>query len=619
MRAALRRLQALLAPVAEGDGLVAAAPRVPLRVVARRLVPLARPYRAPIVLLLAVAVALPAVETIEIWLFQRVVDDVLVPVNLQPMVLLGLLYLGLSLTSGLLSWVDDVVSTRVGEGLSLSVRRQMLAHLHQVPTDVADRSRLGDLLSRMTSDVRSIETLILATLVDGVGTVARLIFFTGALLVLDWQLALVSFVVAPVLWWVGHRFAVRMKRAAKEARRRAGSMTAVAEESLSNLALVQVHGRGEDEQARFDREGRAILAAQMRTARLRATYPVVVDLLELVALLLVIGLGVWALADQRLTLGGLLVFLTYLAQLYRPIREIAELAADLASATAGAERVFEVLDLPPGVPERAGAVAPTHVHGILEMEEVSYRYPGTVEPVLRGARLRLQPGRLTVLTGPSGSGKSTMVRLLSRLGDPDIGAVRLDGHDLRHLPLRTVREHVVVLLQDAPVLDATVRDNVRFARPDATDAEVWQALEAADVAEVVASLPEGLDTRLRQRGRVLSGGQRQRIALARALLLDAPVLVLDEPTAAVDAAASRRLMATLRRLAQDRAVLVASHDPAVLAAADEAVALIDGRLTPVPLTPDPQHDPEEAPGRSLSGATTADPTPAPAPNATSAP
>ena len=566
---------AFLAPQAQGDGLIAAAPRVPLRDILRRLGPELRPFRAGIVVLLLVAVALPAVETAEIWLFQRVVDDVLVPVSLGPLLGIAMLYVALSLASGLLGWVDAYVSTWVGEHLSLSVRNRMLARIHQAPTEVIDRTRLGDLLTRLTSDARSVETLLLGGVVDGVGALARLVFFAGALLLLDWQLAVVSFVVTPLFWWTSRRFGRRLKEVSKERRRRAGSMASVAEDSIAMLTLVQVHGREREEQARFDREGRAIVVAELAAARIRAAYPIVIDLLELLGLLAVIGLGTWALAEGRLTLGGLLVFLTYLSQMYRPIRELGDLGVVLVSATAGVERVIEVLDLPVGLPEPATPVALAPVLGIVQVDEVSYTYRGADHPAVQGLSLRAQPGRLTALTGPSGSGKSTAVRLVARLVDPEAGRVLLDGVDLRDLPVRQVRDTVAVLLQEAPILDASVRDNVTFSRPEADDAEVWAALRRAGVDGVVAALPEGLQTQVGRAGRSLSGGQRQRIALARALLVDARVLVLDEPTTGLDPTMAAQLVATLTRLAQERTVLIATHDELVLAAADDVLTVAE--------------------------------------------
>lgn len=580
------QVRSFLQPAAEGEGLVALAPQVALRRTLSRIAPLLRPHRWGILVLLGVVVLLPAIEAVEIWLFQRVVDDVLVPMSVQPLIGLAAAYVALSLASGLLGWIDEYVSTWVGARISLDVRRQMLQRVHRAPVTVVDRARTGDLLTRVTTDARSVESLLLSGVVDGVSVVARLVLFTGALLLIDWQLALLSLVVAPLLWWASRRFGRRLKQVSRERRRRAGSMASLAEQSVSSLALVQVHGRAKAEEERFDREGRAIVVAELQAARIRALYPVIVDLLELLGLLAVLCLGTWTLAQGRLTLGELLVFLTYLSQLYRPVRELASLGVELVTATAGVERVLEVLDYPDGPAEPADPVHVAHFAGRVQVQDVGYTYPDATRPAVEGVSLSAEPGTLLALAGPSGAGKSTLIRLVARLADPDEGRILLDGVDVRRLPLADLRGQVAVVLQEAPMLDATIRDNVTFARPEASDAEVWAALDAAGATDFVAELPDGLDTPMRRAGAAFSGGQRQRIALARALVLDARVLVLDEPTTGLDARASRTLLTTLRRLANERTVLVASHDPIVLEAADDIVAVSSPEPGPSPAGPD---------------------------------
>jgi ABC-type multidrug transport system fused ATPase/permease subunit len=567
------------APRAQGPGLVEATPDVPLRKLIRRFWPDVRPYRFGILLLLVLAVAVPGIEAVEIWIFQRVIDQVLVPMNLNNIKHIALLYVTLTIWGGLLGWVSSYLSTWIGEHLQLRVRAKMLHRLQRTSTTVLDKLRSGDMLTRLNSDVNSVETLMIGIVVTAVGAIARIVFFGGALVRLDWRLALISAAVIPIFWFVAARFARRLKKVSREKRRRYGSLTAVAEESISAMALVQVHGREAEEAARFDREARAALAAELDAARLRATYPMVVNLLELLGMLTVMGAGAWALKHHQMTLGGLMTFLTYLSQMYTPVRSLGDLGNTIVSSTAGVQRVAELMDVPEGVTERKDAIGLdlASVRGEVELRDVTFTYPGANHPVLGSASARFFPGRMTAIAGPSGSGKSTMIRLLARLDDPASGQVRLDGMDLKDLKLRTVRDSVTVLLQEAPVLDATVRENITFGKPDATDDEVWEALHLAGIADEVKTLQGGLDARLRQRGRLLSGGQRQRIALARALVGGARVLILDEPTTGLDSVAAERFLATLRKLSTDRTVIVATHDLTTLTASDVIV-----RLEPTP-------------------------------------
>jgi ATP-binding cassette, subfamily B, bacterial len=277
----------------------------------------------------------------------------------------------------------------------------------------------------------------------------------------------------------------------------------------------------------------------------------------------VIVLGTLALAGDDLTLGGLLAFLAYLAQLYRPVRDVSRLGQTIFEASAGAERVIELLDTQPRV--RDGARALQAARGWLVFEGVTYTYPGAPGPALEDLHLVVRPGRCVALVGESGAGKSTAAKLALRFADPDHGAVRLDGHDLRDLTLPSLREHVGLLLQDAPLFDGTVRDNVAYGR-EATDEQVRAALAAV-------GLPLDPGTRTGQRGRALSGGERRRVAMARVLLQDAPVLVLDEPSAGLDADATQRLLGPLKRVMADRAALLITHDPILIEAADEVVEL----------------------------------------------
>jgi ATP-binding cassette, subfamily B, bacterial len=292
----------------------------------------------------------------------------------------------------------------------------------------------------------------------------------------------------------------------------------------------------------------------------------------------VIALGTYLLSRNELTLGELLAFLTYLTQLYSPIRGLSRLSNRIYAASAGAERIIELLDAKPSVVDRPDARPLERARGELAIEDVAFRYPETPANALEGVSLRVQPGEMVALVGASGAGKSTLAKLLVRFYDPTAGRVTLDGIDVRDLRLHDLREQVTLLLQETLLLHGTIRENITFGRDDATDAEIRAAAAAADAAGFIEALPDGYDTEVGQRGRKLSGGQRQRVAIARAMIRDAPVLVLDEPTTGLDSETAERILEPLRRLMAGRATIVISHNLLTVREATEIVVLDGGRV-----------------------------------------
>jgi ABC-type multidrug transport system fused ATPase/permease subunit len=550
--------------------MVAHAPALPAREVVRRFWPDARPFRRWLPLALALIAAGVAIETAEIYLFKLVVDEVLVPGELGPLLWIGAASVGLLLAGGAVALADDMLNTWLGERFLLTMRTRVFGHLLTLSPHALDRRRLGDVLTRLGGDVAAIESFVLSGVAGAFAAVLQIAFFVGALFYLQWDLALVSLIVAPLFFVVARRFSGLIKRASREKRRRSGSLGAVAEQTLGNVALVQASGRETTELERYRREGEGVIAAELASVRIRGMFSPLVDLIELAGILLVVYFGTRAIAGGGLTLGGMLVFIAYLTRLYGPVRDLSSLSNTVFKALAGAERVIELLDERPAVTD--GPTRLERVRGAIELDDVWFSYGD--EPALKGVTLRVAPGERVALVGASGAGKSTIARLLLRFGDPDAGAVRLDGHDLRELQLATLRRAVAVLLQETLVLHGSVRENIAYARPDATAAEVETAARAAGAHEFIARLPEGYDTDLGERGRRLSGGQRQRIAIARALLADAPVLVLDEPTTGLDAA----LAASLGGLMSGRTTLVISHDLLLTRDADLILVLDEGEV-----------------------------------------
>jgi ABC-type multidrug transport system fused ATPase/permease subunit len=557
--------------------LVAAAPVVSVREIFRRFWPEARPYRRWILLSLVFIVLTPAIATVEIWFFKLLVDEVLVPGDLGPLGWLAAGYVGLTLLGGLVSFADEYLAAWIGERFLLGLRSRLYGHLLTL-SDGPERRRLGDLLARLTGDVQAIESFVLAGVGSALSSVLQIVFFTAALFYLQWDLALVSLVVAPLFWLAAARFSRLIKRASREKRRRSGSLGAVAEAGLSNALLVQADNRQDTELTRFRRENEGIVSAELAATRLRALFSPVVDLIELAGALLVIGWGTYALSEGRITLGGLLAFLAYLTMLYGPIRDLSRLGTTIFAAAAAAERVIDVLDQEPVVRDRPGAVSLGRARGIVELDGVTFTYPGGASPSLEDVSLHVEPGQTLALVGASGAGKSTLAKLLLRFHDPERGSVRLDGRDLRELTLKSVRDNIGILLQETLVFDGTVRENIAYGRPGPTEAEIVAAAEAADAHPFIEALPDGYDTIVGQKGRRLSGGQRQRLAIARALLRDAPVLILDEPSTGLDSESLQRLLDPLRRLMRGRTTIVISHTLLTVQEATTIAVLERGRV-----------------------------------------
>jgi ATP-binding cassette subfamily B protein len=575
LRATIHRL---LVPPPSGPELVPAAAPVALREIFRRFWPYARPYRRWLWVGLLFTVLAPAIDTATIWMFKLVVDQVLVPRDLGPLGWIALAYLGLTLLAGAVAFLDQYLSAWVGERFLLSLRTSFFRHLHRLSLDFFSRRRLGDVLSRISGDIQAIESFVLSGVADALSYGLRIAFFVAALFYLSWELALVSLFVAPLFWLAAKHFSGLIKAASRERRRRGGSISAVAEESLANAALVHAYNRQEAEVERLHRENLGSFSATMAATRLRALFSPLIDLIELAGAIAVVGFGTWELSRGRLTLGGLLVFLTYLTQLYSPIRGFASLVNGFYAASASAERILELLNQRPAVAERPEAVPLRRPRGVLEFDDVSFRYPRAPGRALDGVSFRVEAGETLALVGPSGSGKSTIAKLLLRFFDPSSGAIRLDGHDLRDLRLDSLREHIAVVFQETLAFHGTVRDNIAFGRPDASEAEIAAAARAADADEFIAALPDGYDTVIGERGRRLSGGQLQRVAIARALIRNAPVLILDEPTAGLDAESANRVLAPLRAWTRDRTTIVISHDPSATRDATSVLLLDGGRV-----------------------------------------
>lgn len=566
------------APV-EGDGLAQPVPALRAWDVFTRFWPDARPFRAWLGLSLVLVVVAALLDAATIWLFKLLIDDVLTAHNFRAFPALALVYVMITVIAGAVEFSDAYLATWIGENFLHRLRTRVFTHLHTLSVGFFDRRPLGDILSRLTGDVSAIENLVLSGVTETAAQVIKIAVFTGVLWYLSWQLALVSLVAVPVCWLATRFFSQRIKAASREVRQRSGSITVIAEESLGNTTLIQVYGRGPAEVTRFTHASRASLGAELAATRLHALFAPLFDLLEVAGVMIIIGMGAWELTSNRISLGGLLAFLAYLSQLYTPARGLGQLSTTVYAAAASAERIIDLLQAQPEVRAPAHPVALRRPHGTLSVERVSFRYPGAAVNTVSEISFTVPAGGSLALVGASGAGKTTLTTLLLRLYDPHSGTIRLDGIDTRDLHPDQLRATMAVVLQETLLLDGTIAENILAGRPDATRREVVAAAMAADAYEFIAALPAGYDTRVGQRGRLLSGGQRQRIAIARAMIRNAPVVILDEPTTGLDSAATDRIRTPLRRLMTGRTTIIISHNLSMVTDVDQIICLDHGRIT----------------------------------------
>ncbi|MGB8996601.1 MAG: ABC transporter ATP-binding protein [Pseudonocardiaceae bacterium] len=572
-------LKSLLRPASTAGGLVEAAPAASVREVFRRFWPDARPFWRWLWLSLVLIIVTPVVDTGAILLFKVLVDKVLTPRDFSAFPPVAAAFVGITLLVGVLGFIGSYLGAWIGENFLHRMRTRVFAHLHTLSVSFFDRRRLGDILSRLTGDVAAIEAVVLSGVIGFIANVLRILVFAGVLFFLDWRLALTALVAVPVFWAGARVFSRRIKIAAREVRRRAGSITVVAEESLGNATLIQAYGREAAEVERFGEQSIGSVNAELVATRIGAMFAPLVDLVQVLGVMSILGVGIWELTAGHITLGGLLAFLVFLSQLYGPVQGLGSLSTSLFAAAAAAERIIELLDEQPSVTAPEHPIPLGRPRSQLRLEQVSFAYPDTAADVLKQISFTTLPGQTTAIVGASGAGKTTMLKLLLRFYDPTSGRITLDGTDLRHVDPEELRANIAIVLQETLLLDGTIADNIRAGRPDATHDQLVTAAKAADAHEFITALPEGYDTRVGQRGRLLSGGQRQRVAIARAMVRDAPILLLDEPTTSLDADATQRILTPLRRLIAGRTTIIVSHNLLTVTDADQIIYIEHGRIT----------------------------------------
>jgi subfamily B ATP-binding cassette protein MsbA len=522
-----------------------------------------------------------------------IIGDWLYNAGLDPTVILYgacVISICIGISTGLLTYFFTFSFANVGRHTIYGIRRDLFAYMQRLSLRFHDRQRIGDLITRLTSDAQSIQEVFSRGIILLFSNALLLLGMMILMFWLNWQFALVSLSMAPILFWTLFRYTSRIRNAARVARKSDGLLASTAQETLSSIRVVQGLSLEDQREGLFDRQNITSMTAHLEASRYQARVAPIVDILAATGLALVMWYGATRIYQGVLTTGDVVVFFAYVTNLYAPMKALSKLTYTFSKAGVALERIAQIHAVEREVVDRAGAVPAPVLNGDIEFRDVTFEYePG--HPVLSNVNLRIRAGEKVAIVGATGAGKSTLVSLIPRLYDVTGGAILINGRDIRDYKLQSLREQISLVLQDSLLFSGTIAENIAFGRPDATREQIEEAARRANAEEFILKLPDGYDSLVTERGLTLSGGQKQRIAIARAILRDAPILILDEPTSGLDIAAERVVLEALLSASEGRTTLIISHRLMSLQFVDRVLEVHDRQVFP-----------KENPKRMLSSA-----------------
>jgi ATP-binding cassette subfamily B protein len=481
------------------------------------------------------------------------------------------------LVHGVSYFYQDYLLSTAAQEIVYSVRTRLYRHLHRLDLAFHLGRPVGDTLVRLSSDIVMLRDVLIDGIVTTGSGLIMLVLMLIVMVLVDPVLTLLAVSVMPLAFFITWIYGGQIRLRSRKQRRREGQVAALMHESLAAIATVQLHGAEEREEARFRSANRRSLKEGTKTVRLEAQMNRAIEMALALGMVVVLWAGTLRAMSNHISPGDLVVFISYLRAAFRPLRRASKSVQRSAKALASAERIVEVLEIEPTIQDAPGAQEAPCYSRALCLHEVSFAYRPGAE-VLRDINLELPIGKFVALVGPTGSGKSTLLSLLPRLQDPTGGAITFDGIDLRQLSLSSLRRQISLVQQEAVLMGLSLSENIRYGCPEASDEQILDAALGAGLEPLLRQLPDGLETVVAERGASLSGGERQRMTIARAIVRDSPILLLDEPTTGLDPATKHGVVETLLRVVEGRAAIVATHDMELAARADEIVLLVDGEL-----------------------------------------
>ncbi|MDQ3117662.1 MAG: ABC transporter ATP-binding protein/permease [Verrucomicrobiota bacterium] len=552
----------------------------------RRVLRYYRPFLGRTIAGLLLSLVGIGVNLLKPWPFKFIVDHILPPDSAfraehadwrSYILLLCLALIGLQVVWGIVNLLTNYLFVKIGLQALLKLRTDLYAYLQSLSLKYHDARRSADSSFRVAYDSQAIQTIYNKGFTNIFGSVITLVGTFLIMLQLDWQLTLLSLGIVPLIVGAIYFFAHRIRTESTNIQEQESAVLAQAQEGLSAVRMVAAFGREDFEVSQFHQRAQQSMQANLKLTLTNVKSALVISTLMVIGTAAMYYLGTLHVLSGTLTLGSLLVFSAYLLMLYQPLEALTYTAWAMEGATAGAKRCFEVLDREDDVRDSPGAVAITETQAAISFEQVKFGYDEQ-HPVLDGINLRISPNQIVALVGGTGAGKSTLLSLVPRFYDPSAGVVALDGRDVRQITKKSLRGQIAIVLQDTLLFSTTIKENIAYGRPEATDAEIREAARRAQADDFISRLPNGYDSPVGERGGHLSVGQRQRIGIARAFLKDAPILLLDEPTSALDPTTEAAIMETIKELMHGRTTLIVTHRLATIHNVDQIVVLEHGRI-----------------------------------------
>ncbi len=559
----------------------------------RLILTLIRPYRGVIAIIISAMLVQTAMSLAAPWPLKIILDNVVITKNplphwmtdLLPMLggtnrihiaeLAAIFFILIAILNGVASYIANYFTETVGQWVAYDLRTRTYHHLQRLSLSYYDTHQVGAIVSTIDDDVDTIQDFASGSTTDIFMDALTIVGMLGLMFWIRWDFALIALVVTPFLLFFVSRVRKAVKKATHEVRLRQADIISTVQQGLEAVRVVQAYEREDLQEAELSRVGKQTIEAALRARRIKALLAPTVSIVVALCTGAVLWRGTTLVLGHVMLVGTLTVFLTYMGMFFKPVQDLATMTNTIAQTSVGVERVRAILDADAVIPERPDGIEPESLRGEIEFEHVSFGYDDA-EPVLRDVCFSIKPGQLVGFVGPTGSGKSTVVSLIPRFYDGNAGSIKIDGVDVRDYKLHELRKHIGFVLQETVLFRGTIRENIAYGNPRATEDEIVQAAKLANAHEFITRMPHGYDSTVGERGLTLSGGQRQRIGIARAIIRDNPILILDEPTAALDTEAEQLVVEALERLMKGRTVITIAHRLSTIRDADSIIVLKDG-------------------------------------------